>query len=83
MYVPPFSGENVLLHCRAGAHRAGSMAAILVCKLEKLSLDRAIQHVKRGRPIIDVSGWNLRALQDFLLSELWHDDAAKLILKRF
>ena len=70
MYVPPFSGENVLLHCRAGAHRAGSMAAILVCTLEKLSLDRAIQHVKRGRPIIDVSGWNLRALQDFLLSEM-------------
>ena len=68
MYVPPFSGENVLLHCKAGAHRAGSVAALLVCYIEDISLRRAIQHVKKRRPIINVTGQNLKTLYAFLPS---------------
>eukprot|EP01051_Picozoa_sp_SAG22_P011176 SAG22_NODE_1055_length_5789_cov_3.943234_6_plen_302_part_00 len=49
-------GENVLLHCVAGAHRAGTTAcAYVMHKNHSLTADDAIQQCRRRRPVIDPS----------------------------
>ena len=46
-------GESVMLHCRVGAHRAGTAAVICLMSLANLTVEQAIIAAKPRRPIID------------------------------
>lgn len=46
-------GKNVLAHCLAGAHRAGTTGCICLMHFAKLSTKDAISSAKQCRPIID------------------------------
>ena len=46
-------GRNVLIHCLAGAHRAGSAGIACLMQLEGLSLAAATARAKAARPVID------------------------------
>ena len=46
-------GENVLIHCLAGAHRAGTTSIINLMHFENLGADKAIKLAKSIRPVID------------------------------
>ena len=46
-------GESVMLHCRVGAHRAGTAAVICLMSLANLTVEQAIIAAKSRRPIID------------------------------
>lgn len=66
-------GENVLVHCLAGAHRAGTTGVICLMHFAKLSAQDATLMAKKCRPIID-------PIADFpkLLARLergWHEPA--------
>ena len=47
------NGGNVLVHCLAGAHRAGTTGILLLMHKEKLSREQATAAAKAARPIID------------------------------
>ena len=48
------AGQSVLIHCVAGAHRAGTTAcAYLMHKNRALSASQAIAVCKRRRPVVD------------------------------
>jgi len=49
-------GENVMVHCLAGAHRAGTTGIICLMHFAKLSAREAILMAKRCRPIIEPIG---------------------------
>lgn len=49
-------GENVLVHCLAGAHRAGTTGVACLIHYAKLPANEAIIIAKRCRPIIDPIG---------------------------
>lgn len=49
-------GENVLVHCLAGAHRAGTTGVCCLIHFAHLSVPDAISIAKRCRPIIDPIG---------------------------
>jgi protein-tyrosine phosphatase len=44
---------SVLVHCLAGAHRAGAMGALLLMRHSNLDVPSAIETAKSLRPIID------------------------------
>ena len=46
-------GGNVLIHCFAGAHRAGTTGVAFIMRQEGLSADHAIEAAQRMRPAID------------------------------
>jgi len=46
-------GKNVMAHCLAGAHRAGTTGCLCLMHLARLSRDQAVPIAKRLRPIID------------------------------
>lgn len=46
-------GENVMVHCLAGAHRAGTTGIICLMHFAKLGVKEAIFMAKQCRPIID------------------------------
>ena len=46
-------GENVLIHCLAGAHRAGTTGCAWLIHANNLSVDDAIKLAKSKREIID------------------------------
>ena len=50
---------NVMIHCRAGVHRAGTMGVILVMKFLSLNLKDAMRHVRSKRRATNVIGWHL------------------------
>lgn len=51
------NGENVLVHCLAGAHRAGTTGVILLMRYSGVNdVDRAIATAKKCRHIIDPIG---------------------------
>ena len=50
------AGENVMVHCLAGAHRAGTTGIILLMYKAGLSAMAAIAAAKRLRPVIDPIG---------------------------
>ncbi|CAK9006683.1 unnamed protein product [Durusdinium trenchii] len=50
------SGENVMVHCLAGAHRAGTTGCICLMHFAGLSAKEAVPAAKRCRPIIDPIG---------------------------
>jgi hypothetical protein len=49
-------GENVMVHCLAGAHRAGTSGVSLVMYFLKLSASQAVGYVRERRPIVDPIG---------------------------
>ena len=63
-YAPLFSfaeralqrGENVMVHCLAGAHRAGTSGISLVMYFMNLSAPQAVGYVRERRPIVDPIG---------------------------
>lgn len=50
------SGKNVMVHCLAGAHRAGTTGCMSLMYFAGLPRDEAIQTAKKLRPIIDPIG---------------------------
>ena len=46
-------GRSVLIHCLAGAHRAGSAGIACLMRLEGLDLAAATARAQAARPIID------------------------------
>lgn len=53
------SGRAVLVHCRSGKDRTGMFLAYYLVRSSGLSVDRAIQEVKRVRPIaLSAPGWD-------------------------
>jgi len=49
-------GKNVMAHCLAGAHRAGTTGCICLMHFAKLPRSEAVPMAKRCRPIIDPIG---------------------------
>ena len=49
-------GENVLIHCLAGAHRAGTMGIISLMFFASLHLKEAVPTAQRLRPVINPIG---------------------------
>ena len=49
-------GENVMVHCLAGAHRAGTSGISLVMYFMNLSAPQAVGYVRERRPIVDPIG---------------------------
>jgi len=47
------AGESVLIHCLAGAHRAGSTGISYLMHVADLNMDKATQIAQRCRPIIN------------------------------
>lgn len=47
------NGSNVLVHCLAGAHRAGTTSTSCIIYYEKMDVNSAIATAKSRRPIID------------------------------
>lgn len=50
------SGHNVMVHCLAGAHRAGTSGVSAVMRFMRLSAPQAVMYVKERRPIVDPIG---------------------------
>lgn len=50
------NGQNVLVHCLAGAHRAGTTGVACLIHFAKLNVEEAVVIAKRCRPIIDPIG---------------------------
>jgi predicted protein tyrosine phosphatase len=55
-------GESVLVHCRAGAHRAGTTGVLLVMYRCMCDRHEALRRCRTARSIIDPSVWNLSHL---------------------
>ena len=55
------AGKSVLIHCRAGAHRAGTTACAVVMHLGRLGVEEAARMVKKSRSVVSISGdfWRL------------------------
>ena len=66
------SGANVLVHCLAGCHRAGSTCVAILMHYEDQSLDDAIIAAKISRPIIDPIGCLPELLQLFQTERVKH-----------
>lgn len=49
-------GKNVMAHCLAGAHRAGTTGCICLMHFARLTRNEAVPIAKRMRPIIDPIG---------------------------
>jgi len=49
-------GENVMVHCLAGAHRAGTTGCLLLMYKADLPPNEAIRAAKKLRPVIDPIG---------------------------
>eukprot|EP00667_Euglena_gracilis_P017360 EG_transcript_18287 len=55
-------GRNVLLHCLAGAHRAGTMGVIVLMHFAGLRLPDALAAAKKCRPVINPIGMLIQLL---------------------
>ena len=49
-------GNTVMVHCLAGAHRAGTSGISLVMYFMNLSAPQAVGYVRERRPIVDPIG---------------------------
>ena len=61
------SGENVMVHCLAGAHRAGTAGVSYMMKEGKMSYVQAVTVAKQLRPCVDPMGH----LEQLLLKLEW------------
>lgn len=59
------AGESVLLHCLAGAHRAGNSGILCLMHLEGLSREESVSRAQERRPCIDVIGNMVKLLYVF------------------
>lgn len=50
------NGGSVLIHCIAGAHRAGTCGVSYMMKAGKLDYEQALRLAKKIRPVIDPMG---------------------------
>ena len=50
------AGKSVLIHCRAGAHRAGTTACAAIMHLAGLGAEDATRLVKKSRQAVHISG---------------------------
>ena len=58
------SGRSVLVHCTAGKDRTGMFLSYYLCKAEGMAPAKAIEEVKRVRPIaLTAEGWDSFALR--------------------
>ena len=71
------SGENILIHCLAGAHRAGSAGVIAIMYLTGLDSSEALAAARLARPVIEPIG-SLGQLLDIVNVLLKMDDDAKI-----
>ena len=71
-------GESVLVHCLAGAHRAGTTGIICLMHFEGLLSKEAVLLAKKRRPIIEPIG-DFRDLL-FKCDQLARDPMKKFIL---
>ena len=55
--------QNVMIHCKAGAHRAGIMGVIFTMYYLKIPIKEAIRHVRSKRSCTCVIGRNLELVQ--------------------
>ena len=60
-------GHNVMVHCLAGAHRAGTTGVSYMMKAGKMSYTEALRVAKRQRPVVDPMGY----LEEMLLKLEW------------
>jgi hypothetical protein len=58
----PLRSENVLIHCRAGAHRAGTCTAAYAMMAYRLDPWEAVRRVHSRRPCTQVTGSNFMLL---------------------
>lgn len=56
-------GKNCMVHCLAGAHRAGTTGVSYVMKANDWSYRKALVHCKKIRPVVDPMG----PLEDLLI----------------
>uniref|UniRef100_A0A061QUC3 protein-tyrosine-phosphatase n=1 Tax=Tetraselmis sp. GSL018 TaxID=582737 RepID=A0A061QUC3_9CHLO len=49
-------GENVMVHCLAGAHRAGTTGVACLMHFARMDMAKAIVAAKRCRPVVDPIG---------------------------
>ena len=59
------AGRNVLVHCLAGAHRAGTTGVSFMMREGRYNADTAIRLAKALRPVIDPFGSLLDLLERF------------------
>ena len=52
--TPLVGGSTVLVHCRAGCHRAGATAVLMVAFIMRISVDYAFEIVRSQRQIIGI-----------------------------
>lgn len=50
------AGNNVMVHCLAGAHRAGTTGVSYMMKAGRLSYTEALRVAKKQRPVVDPMG---------------------------
>ena len=68
------AGHGVLVHCLAGAHRAGAVGVGLVMLLEGARLDTALASVKARRAVVDPAAVGYLSLLERLDHELTCED---------
>jgi protein-tyrosine phosphatase len=61
------SGQSVLVHCLAGAHRAGTVGVAIMMSLADVAPEEAVRRARETRPIVDPVG----RLTEVLFA--WHD----------
>lgn len=47
------AGHTVLVHCHMGVSRSPTIVAAYIARNDKISLDTALDYIKRCRPIVD------------------------------
>ena len=58
------SGRRVLVHCSSGKDRTGMFLAYFLCATEGLAPTRAIEEVRRVRPVaLSAEGWEVFTLE--------------------
>lgn len=76
------NGQSVLIHCLAGAHRAGSAGVAYLMHAAGLDLSRALTAAKSIRPVVNPIGHLGELLKRYDLSTSNHNRTAELIKSR-
>jgi atypical dual specificity phosphatase len=56
-------GAIVYVHCRGGRERSATVAAALLARDQRLTIDQALEMAQRGRPIFRPLPWQVAALK--------------------
>ncbi len=76
------SNQNVLVHCLAGAHRAGTTGCLLLMHYCDMDVETSIRTAKTLRPIIDPIGQLPEFLRRFQRSKIAAMEKIQTSLKR-